>query len=187
LGALAEAAGQLPDKREKSNALKYEMRDIVMSAFAVFYFQHPSLLNFQEAMKEKRKRSNLETLFGVTRIPKADQVRNILDEVEPAGLHFAFDKALEVTRESGILESYRVLNGTIPVAMDGVWYFSSNEIHCDHCLTMEQKTKEGGAETLYYHDMVAAAIVKPGKQVTVLPLIPEFVRNDDGKEKQDAA
>jgi len=119
LGALAEAAGQLPDKREKSNALKYEMRDIVMSAFAVFYFQHPSLLNFQEAMKEKRKRSNLETLFGVTRIPKADQVRNILDEVEPAGLHFAFDKALEVTRESGILESYRVLNGTIPVAMDG--------------------------------------------------------------------
>jgi hypothetical protein len=32
--------------------------------------------------------------------------------------------------------------------------------------------------------MVAAAIVKPGSPV-VLPLIPEFIRNEDGTEKQD--
>ncbi|MDR2094557.1 MAG: hypothetical protein LBP76_03455 [Treponema sp.] len=27
--------------------------------------------------------------------------------------------------------------------------------------------------------------MKPGKPVVVLPLVPEFIRNEDGKEKQD--
>jgi hypothetical protein len=38
---------------------------------------------------------------------------------------------------------------------------------------------------LYYHDMAAAAIVKPGKPAAVLPLIPEFIRNEDRDGKQD--
>jgi hypothetical protein len=49
-----------------------------MSAFAVFYFQHPSMLNFQKAMEEKEKRNNLKSLFGVENIPETDQVRKIL-------------------------------------------------------------------------------------------------------------
>jgi hypothetical protein len=35
-----------------------------MCAFAVFFFLYPSLLHFQRAMKAKRRRSNMETLFG---------------------------------------------------------------------------------------------------------------------------
>jgi hypothetical protein len=31
----------------------------------------------------------------------------------------------------------------------------------------------------------AATIVKPGKPVAVLPLVPEFIRNKDGDGKQD--
>jgi hypothetical protein len=40
----------------------------------------------------------------------------------------------------------------------------------------------GDGEELYYHDMVAAVVVK-AKEETVLPLNPEFIRNEDGKEK----
>jgi len=39
-------------------------------------------------------------------------------------------------------------------------------------------------DELYYHDMAAAVMVKT-KEETVLPLNPEFIRNEDGKEKQD--
>jgi hypothetical protein len=49
---------------------------------------------------------------------------------------------------------------------------------------MEKKNKKGETKTLYYHDMVAATIVKPDSNV-VLPLMPEFIRNEDGAEKQD--
>jgi hypothetical protein len=143
------------------------------------------MLNFQESMEQREKRNNLRSLFGVEKIPGADQIRNVLDGIEPGGLYGAFDQALEVVREEGALESYRVLNGTIPVVLDGTWYFSSEEIHGDHCLRMEKKDREGKPWTLYYHDMAVATIVKPGKPVVVLPLIPEFIRNEDGKEKQD--
>jgi hypothetical protein len=33
--------------------------------------------------------------------------------------------------------------------------------------------------------MVGATVVKPGKAAVVLPLIPGFIRNEEGKEKQD--
>jgi hypothetical protein len=49
-GLWGMAAG-LPDKREASNGWKYGIADFILSAFAVFYFQHPSLLDFQEALK----------------------------------------------------------------------------------------------------------------------------------------
>jgi hypothetical protein len=83
---LKKAAAGLADKREASNGRKYGIRDFPLSAFAVFYFPHPSMLNLQEAMEKKRKRSNPRTLFGVEKIPGVDQIRNILDGIEPAGL-----------------------------------------------------------------------------------------------------
>ena len=50
--SLRETAEELPDSRESGNALKYRISDAIMSAFAVFYFQHPSLLNFQQDAEE---------------------------------------------------------------------------------------------------------------------------------------
>jgi hypothetical protein len=184
LDGLNEISASLPDKREASNGLKYGIADFALSAFAVFYFQHPSLLNFQEAMQTKRGRNNLETLFGVEKVPKADHVRNILDEISPCELNGVYDHALETAKGSGILESYRVLNGTIPLALDGVRYFSSERIHCEHCLRTEKRNRDGEKTVTYYHTVLAACIVKPGGHV-VLPVIPEFIRNDDGQEKQD--
>jgi hypothetical protein len=184
LDGLIESAAIVPDRREASNSLKYGIKDFILSAFAVFYFQHPSLLNFQEAMESKRGRSNLKTLFGVEKIPKADQIRNILDGIAPVELNGAFNHALELAHEHGIPETYRVLNATIPVALDGVWYFSSERIHCEHCLKSERKNEDGEKTALYYHNMLAACIVRPGGCV-VLPLIPEFIRNEDGDKKQD--
>ncbi|MDR2633515.1 MAG: hypothetical protein LBC51_07825, partial [Treponema sp.] len=67
IGYLDKAAEKLPECREASNGLKYTLSDALKSALAVFYFQHPSLLNFQQEMRRKMKRSNLETLFGVSK------------------------------------------------------------------------------------------------------------------------
>jgi 23S rRNA (cytidine2498-2'-O)-methyltransferase len=41
--------------------------------------------------------------------------------------------------------------------------------------------RRGEGDTLYYHDMIAAVLAKPGLE-TVLPLAPEFIRNEDGAE-----
>jgi hypothetical protein len=60
LGRLRKTAEALPDKRKAGNGRKYEMADFLLSAFAVFYFQRPSLPDFQKAMEEREKRNNLK-------------------------------------------------------------------------------------------------------------------------------
>jgi hypothetical protein len=70
LSGLEETAAELPDSRKAGNGTKYQLADALKSALAVFCFQHPSLLNFQQAMKRKYRRCNLETLFTVKKIPK---------------------------------------------------------------------------------------------------------------------
>ena len=61
---LATTFGGVEDSRA-AEQLSYSVQDTLMSGFAVMFFQHPSLLQFQRAMEKKRQRSNLQTIFGV--------------------------------------------------------------------------------------------------------------------------
>jgi hypothetical protein len=63
---------------------RYVLADTLMSGFALMFFQHPSLLQFQRAMAKKRHRCNLRTIFGVQEIPSDTQMRELLDGVEVA-------------------------------------------------------------------------------------------------------
>jgi hypothetical protein len=181
---LFEAAVEaIPETRQKGKNNKYTLMDATKSGLAVFYFQHPSLLNFQQEMKKRSKRCNLETLFGVKKVPCGEQIRNIVDDIDPKAIGVVFDKLLGYAQNNGVLETYSVLDEGVLIVLDGVWYFSSDKVSCDHCL---RKTKSGkqGTSTTYYHSMIAAVIAKPGSNI-VLPLMPEMIRNEDGHEKQD--
>ncbi len=68
--------------RRRPQRINYSLRDALMTAFAMFFFQYPSLLQFQTAMKQKRGRSGLETLFAVRQLPSETQMRDLLDESE---------------------------------------------------------------------------------------------------------
>jgi hypothetical protein len=160
IGSLDKAAGKLPDKRKPSNATKFRLADALKTALAVFYLLHPSLLSFQKAMRQKHKRDNLETLFGVKEIPSSDQIKNILDDIEPSGLEEVFDYGLKEAKRHGVYGQYRVLDGEMPVACDGTGYFSSQDIGCPHCLTMTHEKKDGTKETTNYH---TGKIVHGGK------------------------
>ena len=48
-----------------ADQLRYPLHDTLLSGFALMVFQHPSLLQFQRAMESKRRRCNLQTIFGV--------------------------------------------------------------------------------------------------------------------------
>ena len=57
---------ELPDTRRAGHSLQYTAADFIKCAFAVFFFQHQSLLDFQRQMKEQLGRNSLETVFGVS-------------------------------------------------------------------------------------------------------------------------
>jgi hypothetical protein len=158
---------------------------VLKTVLCVFFFQHPSGLDFQRKMHEGRRCTNLERLFDVKKIPLDTQIRNILDGVDPEQFGGVFNETLLIAEEHGMLDAFRVLEGGVLLALDGVWYHSSEKISCKHCLCttrVDKKTKE--PVTTYYHTILAGTLVRPGK-TEVLPVMGELIRNGDGEGKQD--
>lgn len=97
---LATTFGDVDDPRA-ADQLSYPLHDTLMSGFALMFFQHPSLLQFQRAMEKKRRRCNLQTIFGVHGIPSDTQMREILDGVEPESLRGVLPQLWEKVRRAG--------------------------------------------------------------------------------------
>jgi hypothetical protein len=193
LGSLRGCLEGFPDKRRGLN-VRYSMADIGMAAFSVFFMQSPSFLAHQRRFEGGFGRSNCETLFGLSKIPSDNHIRDMLDPAAPALLHPVFGAVVDQLEGiQGGLDVFRRAGGLLPIALDGTQHYSSGKIHCPHCLTrLRGKTKESEGETEYYHSMLAATIVAPGHD-KVIPLEPEFItpqslpptRSGDGAEKQD--
>lgn len=177
--ALRERCEALPDKREGRN-VQYRMEDIGLAAFSVFFMQSPSFLAHQKALEEMRGRSNANTLFGMTKIPSDNHIRQMLDGAPTDHFDTVFLHIVKDLDESGGLKPLRRLGGRVLIALDGSEHFCSRKIHCPHCST--RKRSDGEME--YFHSFVGATVVAPG-HTTVVPLPPEFVRPQDGAKKQD--
>jgi hypothetical protein len=171
---IASRAKDIPDGRQEGKVV-HGIHDVIMSAFAMMFFQDPSLLQFQKRMEEARQTSNIKTLFGVSSVPKDTCMREVLDGLDPKHLRPVFKDFFHELQRSKELEAYRVFTRFYVVAIDGSGYFGSEKLHCPGCLVKKGR---------YEHQIVQAAIVHPGKR-QVIPLCPEEVRNTDGTEKQD--
>jgi hypothetical protein len=171
--------GAFHDRRTGKNK-KYTMQDIALSAFSVFYTQCPSFLASQKAMQQNKGRSNAQTLFQIEEIPSDNHIRDTLDEVAPEELYPLYDEIFEGLRDRGVLMDFQTLGGTTPIALDGTWYFCSENIHCRHCSTIEQTS----GPITYYHSAITPVIVAPGRKHAIA-LRPEFIVPQDGHAKQD--
>ena len=159
--ALEEISLNLPDPRKAEHpALRYEMRDSLLSATSVFYLQHPSFLSFQRENQEKVGQNNASTLFGVHQIPSDPQIRNMLDTVSPSHFFPLISRIGQALYDQGHLDDFRTSIGFL-VVFDGLQTVSSDAIGCPSCLT-KRKTKEGG-EVTYSHAAVTPVLVRPGE------------------------
>ncbi len=77
---LSQCFRQIDDDRQQAK-IDHCVHDCLMSAFAMMFFQDPSILNFQKRLQEKSHFSNLSAVFQVQSVPKDSQLRNVLDQV----------------------------------------------------------------------------------------------------------
>jgi hypothetical protein len=164
---------QLPEQRR---APTFPLADAVMAGLALFSLKDPSLLAFCRRAVDH----NLRKVFGLQAIPSDTQMRTILDEVDPDQLRPLFTDLFRQLQRGKVLEAYVFLEGCYLVALDGVEYFCSKKVHCDHCLS---RTHTNG-EVSYYHQLLAAVIVHPDFP-EVIPLAPEPIQRQDGQSKND--
>ena len=80
LGELRKRFDTIPDSRVGDCTIS--LPDALMSGFALFALKEPSLLAFQERIKD----SNLRTIYGIQHVPSDTQMRVILDPVDPVCL-----------------------------------------------------------------------------------------------------
>ena len=173
-GILTERLSRIGDGRDPGRT-DHIIHDVLMSGFAVTYFQDPSLLQFQQGLEDELHNNNVKTLFGVATIPKETQMRAVMDEVDSVELLPLFDDFFFSLQRGKYLEPYRVLGKYYCAVIDGSEYFSSQSIQCPGCLTRG---------SYYTHQIVQMALVHPDRK-EVIPLAPEEVKNTDGTEKQD--
>jgi hypothetical protein len=176
--SLSEHFRQIQDPRQNGK-VRFSLHDCLMSGFAMMFFQDPSILTFQQRLQDKIQKNNLTTVFDVRDIPKDTQMREVLDFVDVTQLDSIFSDFLHRLQRGKHLVNYQFLDGMYLVSIDGSEYFSSQNIHCPHCLV----TKSKGIER-YHHQILQSVIVHPDMR-QVIPLSPEQISNRDGTKKQD--
>ncbi len=167
------------ERRQKKN-IQHTIHDVVMSGFAMMFFQDPSMLQFQRRLREDQGSDNLSTIFKVEKIPEDTQMRKVLDGVDPKQFRPGFKSYLHRLQRGKHLEQYRLFDGSYLCVTDGSGYFSSQDVSCPGCLTKNHKN----GTTTYQHQFLMSVIAHPNLR-QVLPLMPEEIRNSDGTEKQD--
>lgn len=75
--AMAQCFRQIEDRRQVGK-VGYCLHDVLMSGFAMMYFQDPSILSFQRRLQECTQFNNLTTVFDIGSIPKETQMRDVI-------------------------------------------------------------------------------------------------------------
>ena len=150
-GSLRTVFADIADHRQGNPDIP--LSDALMSAFAMFSLKSPSLLAFDKVRAE----DNLQSIYGIGRVPCDTSMREILDPVKPESLRAAFQAVFRQLQRGKALEEMVFVEGHYLLALDGTGYFSSKEIHCDSCL---EKHHRNGTVT-YSHQTVGGRARPP--------------------------
>lgn len=170
---------KIPDHRPGD--VDISLTDALMSAFAMFSLKDPSILAFEERIKDEEESHNLSSIYGVKNIPSDSRMREILDEVCQKYIRPRFTDVFRKLQRGKALEEMVFMNGCYLASVDGTGFFSSEKLSSDSCL--EKKNKKTG-KVSYHMQMLGASIVHPNYK-EVIPLCPEMIIKQDGQEKND--
>jgi hypothetical protein len=170
---LRQRCAKLPDQRRCPD---FSLADTLMAGLALFSLKDPSLLAFSQRHTDH----NLRSVFGLAAIPSDTQMRAILDDVDPVRLRPLYKDVFRQLQRAKVLEHYVFLRGCYLIALDGVEYFRSHKVHCEHCLSRQHRN----GDISYYHQMLGAVLIHPDYP-EVIPLAPEPIQRHDGQQKND--
>ncbi len=168
--------GSLPDHR--SGEVEIPLHDALMSAFAMFSLNDPSLLAFDQRRRDPN--DNFRTIYPINRVPFDSQMLAILDPVDPADLRTPFREIFRRLQRGKALERFKYLDGHYLLSLDGTTYYSSSKISCPSCLVKNHRN----GNTTYSHQLLGATLVHPDLK-EVIPLVPEPIIHQDGQTKND--
>ncbi len=173
---LRKEFANIPDHR--ANNIVHKLVDILTSAFALFAFKYPSLLDFEQ--QTRFERHNLKQLFELEHNCSDTQMRRVLDLITPAQLNPCFTACFNKLQQLEVIKSFYFLKKQLLITVDGVHYFHSNKVNCKRCLV----TKHKKGSLSYNHSMLGAVLVHPNRK-EVFPMACQPIYKQDGQTKND--
>ncbi|WP_420460905.1 hypothetical protein [Neolewinella sp.] len=152
--------------------------DALKSGYAIFHLKAPSLFGFQPKLAAERK--NLQSVYGIDRIPSDNGLRDILDRLAAQDLNEGFHQVLPFLESRQVAPSYRYWNDHYVVSVDGVQHQCSHKVKCPYCLKRQHKN----GTVSYSHAMLSGALVCP-KRRQVFVIDNEPILKQDGQTKND--
>jgi len=142
---LLETIRQCFDQIDDTKTVRsISLSNCLMSGLALFGLKYPSLLQFDMNQNEEPMiRSNLQSLYNVTKAPSDTYLRERLDEVDPVNLRKPFKQLFALLQRGKGLEDMQYFDGYYLLSLDGTGYFSSSEVHCDQCCEKHHSEKRG--------------------------------------------
>lgn len=150
---IASTFQETPDYRQRYSSRSLGLKDVLMSGFAVFALKYPSLLQFDK--QRSKDKGKLKALFGIDNAPSDTQMREIIDQVDPEQTRPAFKRIFFELQRGKVLEDFSFWKNHYLIAVDGTRYFSSESVHCEDCLTQNNKS----GKIVYHHNMLGACLV----------------------------
>ena len=122
----------------RQESVEYSKLDTSLAGLACMFYKSSDMLSFQERMKKKYYKDNLETQFGVSQAPKDNQMRTILGSIDAKAFSPVYKDYLNRLQRSKELSKFKFGNKYL-VALDATQYYSSSKISCSCCLTKTDK------------------------------------------------
>jgi hypothetical protein len=135
LEAFNKAGQGIANERCEGYDNQYEYADAIKGAYGVFFFQHQPMLEYQERLIYKKQRCNAETVLRIQKIPSANHLVRLLDNISPGDFAEAFNEGLRTAEKYSALDRYLVLGKYHLIALDGVWFSQSADIRRTPCTT----------------------------------------------------
>lgn len=164
------------DSRSSNKSIPFS--NFLRSGFALFSTKSKSLQSFLKSCTIKQ--GNLKSIYGIDKVPKATQLREVLDQVDPQKLRRCFHLLYKEALRKGVVSKLKYWNNQLILSIDGVQHFASKKVSCPNCLSRKQK--DGNVS--HYHAMLSASFVHPNISI-VLPVEHEPIINQDGSNKND--
>ena len=178
---ISNEVSKIPDHRGLNNHQKISLHDAIMCGLAVMHLKYPSLLKFdQDCARDKENLHNLASLYRIKQVLSDTHLRSLLDPIKPTHFRKIFTTLFSYVQRSKRLKQFEFLDEGYLVPIDGTGHFASGKIHCKECCIKKANSKN----PQYYHQLLAACIVKPGKK-EVIPLMPEPITQQIEASKND--
>ncbi len=142
-----------------------------------FHLRPPSI---RLSAQTTGRKQNLQSVYGIDRIPSDNGLRDILDRLTAQHLNEGFHRVLPFLEGQQVAPCYRYWNDHYVVSVDGVQHQCSHKVKCPYCLKRQHKN----GTVSYSHAMLSGALVCP-KRRPVFVVDNEPILKQDGETKND--